>query len=416
MADSVGLRSVRKTTQPLSGIKVLEFSEHGFVPSAAAVLADFGADVVKVERLSGDAMRRIISAGMVPTVDGYDFLFELVNRNKRGIALDVEVASGRDIFERLVKWADVYVTNQLPRVRRKLRTDTADIFAINPKLVYAKGHGQGQRGEDAEAGGYDAVSFWARGGLAHVLTDPEADQPAQQRPALGDLPSGMFLAGGICAALVHVLRTGQGIVVDTSLLSGAVWTMGPDLAYASMAGRQLPLGEDPRSPLTRQYKTADGRFVSLMMIDEGRYWAQACRALGLDDLVGLYPDHESRQADWPSIRRRMAEAVASMTAEVIEARLRGEDCIYSFFAAPTDVLRDAAVVENGYLMTHPEREGLLVAAAPVQFDDETPAVRRPGPQLGQHSRQVLGELGYGPADIEELIGSGVVGAPAGDTA
>ncbi|MDE3205039.1 MAG: CoA transferase [Acidobacteriota bacterium] len=402
-------------TRPLNGIKVLEFSEHGFVPSAAAILADFGADVVKIERPGGDAMRRIISAGLVPSVDGYDFLFELVNRNKRGIAVDVEVESGRQVFERLVGWADVYVTNQLPRVRRKLRTDPADIFAIKPKLVYAKGHGQGQRGEDADAGGYDAVSFWARGGLAHVLTDPDAPEPAQPRPALGDLPSGMFFAGGICAALVHVLRTGEGIVVDTSLLGGAVWTMAPDLAYASIAGRQLHVGAGPRSPLTRQYKTSDGRFVSFMMIDESRYWAQACRALGLDDLIGRYSDDESRRAAWPRIRTRITEAVATMTAQGIERRLRAEDCIFSFFATPSDVLRDPSVEDNGYLMSHPDREGLLVAAAPVQFDDETPAIRRPGPGIGQHSREVLGELGYESADIEDLVRSGAI-VTAGESA
>lgn len=197
-------------TRRLEGVRVLDFSEHGFVPSAAAALGDFGADVVKIERLAGDAMRRIIASGMVATKDGYDFQFELFNRNKRGIALDVEQPAGREIFEKLVRWAEVYITNQLPRVRRKLRTEPSDVFALNPSIVYARGHGQGQRGPDAEAGGFDGVSYWARGGVAHVLTDANATRPTKQRPALGDGPSGMFLAGGICAGLVHVGRTGKG--------------------------------------------------------------------------------------------------------------------------------------------------------------------------------------------------------------
>lgn len=390
-------------TRPLAGIKVLEFAEHGFVPSAAAVLADFGADVVKIERLQGDAMRRIISSGLVATVDGYDYMFQLFNRNKRGIALDVEVPEGREVFERLARWADVYVTNQLPRVRRKLRTEPSDLFALNPRLVYAKGHGQGQRGTGAEAGGYDAVSYWARGGLAHVLTDPGASVPVQQRPALGDLPSGMFFAGGICAALVHAVRTGEGIVVDTSLLNGAVWTLGPDLAYASIAGRQLPVGDGPRSPLTHQYKTADGRFVSLMMIDEARYWPAACRALGVEDLIGKHPDPESRRAAWETIHELFAAAIGAMSGDVLESRLRAEDGIFSFFATPTEVLNDEAVAGNGYLMASPEKPELLLAAAPVQFDDEMPVARRGGPALGEHSRQVLEELGYEPSDIERLV-------------
>jgi crotonobetainyl-CoA:carnitine CoA-transferase CaiB-like acyl-CoA transferase len=395
-------------TRPLAGIKVLDFSEHGFVPSAAAVLADFGADVVKVERLRGDAMRGIIGSGLVATVDGYDYLFQLVNRNKRGLALDVEAPAGREVFERLVRWADVYVTNQLPRVRAKLRTDPSDLLAINPRLVYAKGHGQGQRGEEADAGGYDAVSYWARGGVAHVLTHADADEPAQQRPALGDLPSGMFLAGGICAALVHVIRSGEGIVVDTSLFNSAIWTLGPDIAYASMAGTQLPSAQGPRSPLTHQYRTGDDRFVSLMMIDEAKYWAQACRALGENVLVDQYPDPESRRAAWTEVRERFARAIAGLTAADLAVRLRHEDCIFSFYSSPAEVLQDRAAVDNGYLMAHPARPDLRLAAAPAQFDDEEPSVRRPGPALGQHTREVLLELGYEVADVERLVVDGVV--------
>ena len=161
---------------PLAGIKVVDFSEHGFVPSGAAALADWGADVVKIERLEGDPMRSVIRNGLSPAADGVDYLFEMANRNKRGIALDVTTPAGREVFERLVRWADVYITNQLPRVRRKLRTEPDDLFALNPKLVFAKGHGQGQRGADAEAGGFDSVSFWSRGGVGHMLTDPDAEK------------------------------------------------------------------------------------------------------------------------------------------------------------------------------------------------------------------------------------------------
>jgi len=391
-------------SRPLEGIKVLDFSEHGFVPSAAAALGDFGADVVKIERLSGDAMRSIIGSGMVATKDGYDYLFQLYNRNKRCLALDVEDPTGREVFERAVRWADVYITNQLPRVRRKLHTEPADLFAINPTLVFARGHGQGQRGADAEAGGFDGVSYWARGGVSHVLTEADASRPVQQRPALGDVPSGMFLAGGVCAGLVHVLRTGKGIVVDTSLLGSAAWTLGPDLAYASITGEQLPMGaEETRSPLTRQYKTADGRWVTLMMIDEARYWAPACQALGLDDLVDAYPDPQARRASWELIRDRINTAITSLDHQQLAAKLRAEGCIYSFFATPMEVLADQAVQDNGYLMPHPQDEGVRLAAAPVQFDDELPSARRPGPALGEHSREILAELGYTDAEVSRLV-------------
>src|SRR3954468_7062755 len=166
---------------PLAGIKVVDFSEHGFVPSAAAALGDWGADVVKIERLEGDPMRSVIRNGLSPDADGCDYLFEMPNRNKRGIALDVTPPAGRAVFERLVKWSDVYITNQLPRVRRKLHTEPADLHALNPRLLFAKGHGQGQRGPDAEAGGFDSVSYWSRGGVGHMLSSPDAALPVGQR-------------------------------------------------------------------------------------------------------------------------------------------------------------------------------------------------------------------------------------------
>jgi crotonobetainyl-CoA:carnitine CoA-transferase CaiB-like acyl-CoA transferase len=397
-------------TLPLDGIKVVDFSDNGFVPSGAAALGDFGADVIKIERPIGDPMRRIISSGMVPTVDGYDYLFELVNRNKRDIALDVETDEGREIFEKLIAWADVYITNQLPRVRAKLHTDPADLFALNTSLVFAKGHGQGQKGPDAGAGGYDGVSYWARGGMAHALTPPGATQLTNQRPAMGDIPSGFNLAAGICAGLVHVLRTGEGIVVDTALLNTATWTLGPDLAYSSLSGQELNLTVDPNalaSPLRSQYKTKDDRFVTLMMIVEANYWPQACRAVDLPELIEPYMDPEVRQAAWGEITPKFKAKIAGWTKAELDERLRAEGCIYAFIAAPIEVIDDPAVEANGYLMQHP-RDDLKLSAPPVQFDDTPHQIRRPAPGLGEHSIEVLELLGYDEASIEHLIESGTV--------
>ena len=401
-------------TLPLTGIKVGDFSEHGFVPSGAAALADFGADVVKIERLAGDPMRSVIANGLSPDADGCDYLFEMANRNKRGIALDVTIPAGRAVFERLVKWADVYVTNQLPRVRRKLHTEPDDLFAINPKLVFAKGHGQGQRGTDAEAGGFDSVSYWSRGGVGHILTDPEADRLVMQRPAMGDVPTGMYLAGGICAGLVHTLRTGKGCVVDTSLLNGAMWTLGPDMAYSSITGHEMPrmnLARGHTSPLVGVHRTKDSRWIMLSMLDEPRYWAPTCRALGMPELAEQYSDDEERRAHWPELTPRFAAQIASRTRAELEPRLREEGCICSFFASPPEVLADEAVVANGYAMSDPAHPKLRLSAAPVQFDDELPAARRAAPSHGQHTVEVLDELGYSDEEIDGLFGDGTIAGP-----
>ena len=219
-------------TVPLEGIKIVDFSEHYFVPAAAAVLAEWGADVIKIERRHGDALREI---GHLPD-QGFSYYFALCNRNKRSIALDVETAAGREILERLVRDADVYITNHLPRVQRRLQTSPADIFALNPGIVYARGSGQGQRGPDAEAGGNDNLSFWSRAAVAYMLSDTSG-QLIPQRGAIGDGPSGVALAAGILAGLFHAKRSGKGVEVNTSLLNMGMWTVAPDIALTSLTGR-----------------------------------------------------------------------------------------------------------------------------------------------------------------------------------
>ena len=404
-------------TLPLSGIKVLEFSEHGFVPSAAAALADWGADVIKIERPEGDPMRSIIRNGLVAQADGTDYLFELVNRNKRGIALDVTVLEGRAVFEKLVAWADVYITNQLPRVRRKLKTEPADLFAINAKLVFAKGHGQGQRGEDAEAGGFDSVSFWMRGGTGHMLTSPGAERLVMQRPAQGDVPTGMFMAGGVCAALVHAARTGEGMVVDTSLMSGAMWSLGPDMAYSSIMGSEPPRhGGALRgmSPLVGEYVTADGRFMMLSMLDDERYWVPTFRALGLEEVIEQYPDDATRRPAWDDLREVVKQRIATKTKAELALPLRDANCIFSFASAPHEVLNDQATIDNGYAMTHPTHPTMKLPATPQQFDDEMPSIRRAAPRHGEHTAEVLTMLGYTTTEIEamEQRGTATTAAPS----
>src|SRR5215471_16611179 len=286
-------------TLPLAGIKVVDFSEHYFVPASAAVLAEWGADVIKIERREGDALREI---GHLSD-EGFSYYFALCNRNKRGMALDVEMPAGRGILERLVGDADVYITNHLPRVQRRLKTTPADIFAINPRIVYARGSGQGQRGPDAELGGNDNLAYWSRSAVAYMLRDDSGDI-IPQRGAIGDGPSGIALAAGIIAGLFHAKRADTGVEVNASLFNMGMWTVAPDIALTSLSGevpprRPAPHGEKaptPGSPLGGRYVTADGRTLSFSMTNERRYWPRACRALGFEDLIDKYADPVERRA------------------------------------------------------------------------------------------------------------------------
>jgi crotonobetainyl-CoA:carnitine CoA-transferase CaiB-like acyl-CoA transferase len=394
-------------TLPLDGLKVVEFSEHFFVPAAAAALAEWGADVVKVERHDGDALRHL----RLTTGDGTDYLFQLCNRNKRDIALDVETAAGREIFEQLIADADVFITNHLPRVMRRLRTSRDDIFAINPRIVYARGSGQGTLGPDAEAGGNDGVSFWSRAGVAFMLSDPDADEPIPQRPAIGDAPTGMALAAGILAGYIQAHRTGHGVEVNTSLLNAGMWTLGPDIAYASLTGENPPrraITGMAAGPLTSRYRTADGRVIQLSMTNEPRYWPKACRALSLEDLIDKYPDDDERRAVGPQLRERFDEVVSRLTAAQVTECLQREECIFAFINGPVDVLADKQAHANGYLLTHPGNPSLRLPAIPAQFDEQAPTMRNGAPDIGEHSEEILRGLGYNDERISQLCADGTI--------
>jgi crotonobetainyl-CoA:carnitine CoA-transferase CaiB-like acyl-CoA transferase len=396
----------------LDGVRVVELAEHGFVPSCGAVLGDWGAEVVKIERPSGDPLRAIMGAGLVADTGDVNFLWELYNRNKRGVAVDLRVPEGRAVFDRLLADADVLLTNFLPSARVKLRVQPEDCWAVNPRLIYARGHGQGQRGPDADHGGFDAVSFWARGGLGHVLTPPGGPL-VMQRGAMGDAPSGAMLAGAVAAALFRRERSGRGMVVDVALLNTAVWQLSVDLTATAIRGTNPePFGGSGvlPNPLVGPYRTGDGRWLLLNMLDDTRHWAPTCRGLGLEGLVDdpRFADTGARAANRVALHERLAERIGSLPLAELRNRLEGEDTIFSALASPVEVVDDPQVLANGYLASHPTRAGVRLACAPMQFDDEMTEIRRPAPGTGEHTDEVLGELGYDADDILTLRQAGAV--------
>src|SRR4029453_5254559 len=204
-------------SQVLAGVRVVEVAQWWFVPSAGAGLADWGADGIKIEHpVPGDPQGGLVTSGFFPDTGGVNFMMEQSNRGKRSVGIDIGNPQGRDVLLKLVETADVFPPNFLPPARRKLRIDVEEIRAINPRVVYVRGHGQGARGPDAEKGGYDAASFWSRGGIAHALTPAGAAAPIMQRAAFGDSAGGMTVAGGIAAALFHRERTGAPSRIDWS--------------------------------------------------------------------------------------------------------------------------------------------------------------------------------------------------------
>ena len=280
-------------TAILSGVRILEVAEHTFVPAASAILADWGAEVIKIEHIErGDAMRGLMNTGLAGLGGPVHVLLEHSNRGKKSLGLDLADPAGLDILYKLAARCDVFLTNKMPGVRERLHIDVDDIRAHNPNIVYVRGTGYGSHGPEADAGGYDFLGFWARAGCADAATPPDVDgvivQPA---PGYGDSIGAMTIAGGIAAALLHRERTGEAHVVDVSLLAAGMWAMGGAIAISQLGGTRwgsAPArgrGGAPSNPLIGTYRTADNRFLAFSMLQGFHYWPDVCRHLGREELI-----------------------------------------------------------------------------------------------------------------------------------
>jgi crotonobetainyl-CoA:carnitine CoA-transferase CaiB-like acyl-CoA transferase len=396
----------------LAGVGVIEVADWGFVPSAATVLGDWGAEVIKIEHpRTGDPIRGLITAGLVPGASGRNFLVEHLGRNKRSVGIDLATADGRALLDRLLERADVLVTSFLDDARERLRLTYDDVRRVNPRIVYARGHGQGRRGPDARRGGYDGVSFWARGGVADRLSTP-GRPPLQQRPAFGDFIGGMAIAGGVAAALFQRERSGEGIEVDVSLLGTAIWVLSPDITATYLYGRMLPsAGEMPPAPnpLIGTYFCQDGKGIVLMMLQAERFWPIFAATVGRKDLLERYASAEARFQNAAAIREELVAFFATRPRAEWEAMLRASECIWGPFQTPADLAGDPQVQANGYLLEADTADGpVTLCANPVQFGGEAPVVRTCASDAGAHTEEVLLEHGCTWDDLERWKQAGVI--------
>jgi crotonobetainyl-CoA:carnitine CoA-transferase CaiB-like acyl-CoA transferase len=306
----------------------------------------------------------------------------------------------------LVEKSDVFLTSFLPAARRRLKIDYADLKRINPQIIYASGSGQGPKGPEAERGGFDAGSFWSRGSVAHMLTEP-GKPPIMQRAAFGDTIGATFIAGGIAAALYHREKTGEGSVVDVSLLGTAVWLMAPDILASLLLGHELPHNDRSRAPnpLMNTYLCKDDKWLMLMMLTPMRHWEECCKAIEREDLFREYP--LTRWID-EAVRFELVKILgahfATRTRAAWMERLLQYDTIHAPVQTPTEIRDDPQVIANRYLVdyVHPTHGPFKVAASPIQFNGEATEVRRVAPDAGQDTEQILLECGLSWEDIGAL--------------
>ena len=397
---------------PLDGIRVLEVAMYGFVPSAGAVLSDWGADVIKVEHaVTGDPQRGLRQVGAYKVTGEPNPNFEHANRGKRSIGLDVSKPEGQQIAYELASRSDVFLTNFLPETRQRFNIDVEDIRKANPAIIYARGSALGPRGVESNRGGYDMTAFWARGTSAASITPPNVDGLISPPPAYGDTISGTNLAGGIAAALLKRERTGEPSIVDVSLFGSGLWTMGHALSVSLHLGQSWvapPTGSRGAmsNPLSGLYKTADGRYLSLVMLQPGKFWADVCRHIDRPDLID-----DPRFATAELIAANAADGSAIL-AEVFAARPLAEwaDKLATLagpWAPVQDTLQaghDAQARANEYFLP---AGSLELVSSPVQFDVTAPELA-PAPAFAAQTEEILQELGLDWDQIIALKSTGAV--------
>ncbi|MCU1693309.1 MAG: CoA transferase [Frankiales bacterium] len=401
----------------MSGVRVLELATWTFVPAAGAVLADWGADVVKIEHPEkGDPQRGLISSGIVPGLTaGADHLIEVPNRGKRSLGLDISTPEGRALLDLLIAESDVFLTNFLPPTLAKLRLNVEDVRAVNPQIVYARGTGQGTQGPEAGRGGYDGASYFARGGVYASLTPPGSDTLPEQPSAFGDLMGGMTLAGGVAAALFKRAQTGETSTVDVSLLGLAAWNIAPNVVASKLLeGVEMPVyGPDDRpNPIARAaYRTKDDRWLAFVMLESDRFWPDLVQHLDRPELADdpRFADAVARKENRRECIALLRTIFAERTFEEWKAKLATVKGVWAPVQTPLELHDDVQVQANGILRTVTTNSGheFATVASPVQFDGVPPELGA-APDLGQHTEEVLLEAGLTWDDLIAHKETGVI--------
>jgi crotonobetainyl-CoA:carnitine CoA-transferase CaiB-like acyl-CoA transferase len=403
-------------TAVMKGVRILEVAEHTFVPAASALLSDWGAEVIKIEHVErGDAMRGLASSGIAVVPADVHVLLEHSNRGKKSLGLDLTSDDGLDVLHRLAATCDVFLTNKLPSVRRKLKIDVEEIRVHNPRIIYVRGTGQGERGPDADKGSYDSLAFWARAGVALGTMRPEYELvPVPPAPGFGDSIGAMTIAGGIMGALYHRERTGEATTVDVSLLGTGMWAMGQAFALSLLLDRPWrppPAGALTGNPLSRNYATKDGHVLAFTCLQAGKYWPDFTRAIDRPELATdeRFADHASLLANTSAAAEILDDVFATATLEEWRERLASFTGQWCVVQDTLEAAADPQAVANGYVQDCETATGkpFRMVAAPVQFDGE-PAPAGRAPEFNEHGDAILSDLGLDWDTIVDLKVRGVV--------
>ncbi|HEY5071925.1 MAG TPA: CoA transferase [Caulobacteraceae bacterium] len=386
----------------LSGLKVVELATYIAAPAAGGIMADWGADVVKIEAPAGDPYRRGYEK-LSPS--GVNPIFELDNRGKRSVVLDIATPSGREALLRLIGGADVFLTNLRPRALKRARIDWPSLRDDYPRLIYASVTGYGLEGPDADLPGFDVAAFWARSGVAALMT-PKGVEPFPVRTGLGDHTCALATALGILAAAFARTRTGEGRLVETSLLRSGVYALSGDMAILLRLGRVASTRQRKASrvPLVNFFRTSEGKWLCLMPRDRRTDWPKIATAAGRADLIDdeRFRTDAARQANVEAVVSELDEGFSRLSYQEAALRLKAADVVWSPVQSAREVASDPQAHAAGcFVETFDSVGGSFRApATPVRFSDFDSGPKGKAPGLGEHTKSVLAEIGLTAEQID----------------
>jgi len=394
----------------LNGIKVVDVTQWGAGPMCAGLLAQWGADVIKVEHpVRGDAVRGL-QMGTGPAgarQNVYNYMFEQTNMNKKSITLDLASKEGQAVLHKLVARSDVLLAALRAREIKKFDIEYEKIKKINPQVIYALITGYGTEGDEKDSPGYDAVCYFARSGITHMTADSNG-VPVWPRGGFGDIPSGMFCACGIILALYARKELGIGQAVYTNLFNNGVWALGAD-SQAVLATHKVPPmhnREKADNPLANFYKTKDNRWILMYNMQAVQYWEPFCKALGLENLINdsRFNTADMRKANNVSLIKIVDKIFSEFTLDEWKVKLAGSNLVYSPVQTPLEALDDPQARLNHFyeFFNHPVWGQIELLPAPQKLSETPGTYRTPAPEWGQHTEEVLQDLGYSWDDIQSL--------------
>ena len=397
--------------QLLEHIRVVDAASFLAGPGAATVLGDYGADVIKVEPFAGDGYRSLSRPYRI------DYNWQLTSRNKRSIALDLNTDQGRSVMHKLIDGADVLVLNFFDDQLERYGLDYRTMKALNPRLVYARMSGFGSRGPEARKRGFDSTGWWARTGLMDLVRDKD-QAPVMGAPGFGDHSSAMSLFSAIMLGLYRRELSGEGCAVETSLLANGIWANGMQVqgAIAGFDLGALRQEKGLQNPLTSVYETSDGRHLLFTVINAMREWPELCKALDREAWQSVYPDVRSIMKDRLAIKAEIAGIICGWTLEEASRRLDTAGITYSVVQNLSEVIEDEQARAAGIVVEtdSDDPDYQLTVASPIEMAEETKKAPGAAPNIGEHSREILLELGFADDEIQALVNDGVIADPTAD--